>query len=81
MTVVSPLRKPPTQVDRLVTYLRANPGATGLEIVRALAMPKYTGRISDARQQGHVIDCRKRHDGRDGYWLIEGPQQLAAFPD
>jgi hypothetical protein len=60
----------PTQVERLLAYLAANPGATGLEIVTTLAMPKYTSRISDARDQGHTIECRKRPDGRDGYWIV-----------
>jgi hypothetical protein len=66
-----------TQVERLVRYLRANPGATGLEIVTTLAMPKYTSRISDAREQGFVIVCEKDRNGRNGYWLIEAPTQMA----
>lgn len=77
MTTVSPVRGQLTQVDRLVRYLRAHPGVTGLELVRELAMPKYTSRISDARKEGHVIDCRKGADKRDRYYLVEGDTQLA----
>ena len=77
--VVSPLRKPETQVDRLIRYLRMNPGASSLEITVATSIVNVTGRVSDARKAGTEIDCRKRRDGRDGYWLVEKPAQLAAF--
>lgn len=63
--------QPLTQVDRLVAYLRTHPAASGLEIVRALDMPKYTGRISDARAQGYDVVCETRSDGRKGYRVIE----------
>lgn len=56
-----------TQTERLIAYLRSHPGATGLEIVHALALPKYTSRISDARAQGTNILCVTRKDGRKGY--------------
>jgi hypothetical protein len=56
-----------TQTDRLVRWLRENPGATGLEIVKALSLPKYTSRISDARAAGINVVCIKRADGRKGY--------------
>ena len=59
-----------TQVERLVAYLRTHPGATGMEIVTNLRMPKYTSRISDARAQGIDIQCRKV-DGVNGYLVIE----------
>lgn len=58
-----------TQTDRLVQFLRTHPLATGMEIITALALPKYTSRISDARAQGYVIDCEMRSDGRKGYVL------------
>jgi hypothetical protein len=35
-----------------------------------------TGRISDAREEGHVIDCRRGKDGRFHYWIREESQQL-----
>jgi Helix-turn-helix domain len=65
-----------TQVERLVLYLRSHPGASGLELVTALSMPKYTSRISDARAQGIDIVCEKRPDGRNGYRLADGPLTL-----
>ena len=69
-----------TQVERLVEYLRTHPEASGLEIVHALSMPKYTSRVSDARAAGHDIVCARRSDGRQGYTLREpSPVQLAAF--
>lgn len=61
----------PTQTDRLIAYLRANPGSSSLEITRALDIVNVTGRISDARAQGYVIECRKGPDGRDRYTVIE----------
>lgn len=68
-----------TQTERLVAYLRTHPGASGLEIIHALNLPKYTSRISDARAAGFVIECERRSDGRQGYRLIEQPVQLVAF--
>lgn len=66
-----------TQVERLVAYLRSHPGASGLEIVHALSLPKYTSRISDARKQGFDIICATRPDGNKGYTLREQPVQLS----
>jgi hypothetical protein len=68
-----------TQTQRLIRYLRANPGASGLEIIHALAMPKYTSRISDARAQGIGIECRTRPDGRKGYYLVDRPVQAVLW--
>lgn len=68
-----------TQTARLVEYLRTHPQATGLEIVRALSLPKYTSRISDARAAGIEIVCETRSDGRKGYRVVEQPVQLQAF--
>jgi hypothetical protein len=59
--------KGPTQTERLIAFVKANPGVTGLELVKALSMPKYTSRISDARAMGVHIQCVTRKDGRKGY--------------
>ena len=67
-----------TQTERLLVYLRANPGVSSLEITLALRIVNVTGRISDLRKQGHTIDCR-RDNGVDRYVLVEAPVQLAAF--
>jgi hypothetical protein len=67
----SGVTRQPTQTERLVAFVRANPGCTGLEIIQALALPKYTSRISDARALGVVIECVKRKDGRNGYVVKE----------
>jgi hypothetical protein len=67
-----------TQVDRLVAYLRTHPGASGMELIAALALPKYTSRISDARAAGVNIECFRRGDGRKGYRIVEArPAPLA----
>lgn len=66
-----------TQCERLLAYLRANPGASSLEITQALALVNVTGRVSDLRARGVTVDCRKRRDGRDGYFLREQPVQIA----
>lgn len=68
-----------TQTARLAAYLRTHPGATGLEIIHALALPKYTSRISDLRAQGIEVVCETRSDGRKGYRLVDAPVQLTAF--
>lgn len=66
-----------TQTARLVAYLRAHPGASGLEIIHALNLPKYTSRISDARAAGVEILCITRKDGRRGYLIVDPePVQL-----
>ena len=68
-----------TQTQRLVAFLRSHPQATSLEITLACGIVNTTGRISDARAAGFVIECERRSDGRQGYRLIEQPVQLAAF--
>jgi hypothetical protein len=73
-----------TQTERLVAYLRSHPGASGLEIIAALALPKYTSRISDARAAGVQIVCERRSDGFRGYRVVEprAPltgEQIGAF--
>lgn len=64
------------QADRLLRFLRDNPGSSSLEITLSCDIVNVTGRISDLRAAGKVIDCRKRRDGRDGYWLVEQPEQI-----
>ena len=63
-----------SQTDRLLHYLRLNPGASSLDIIRDLTLVNTTGRISDLRARGHVIECRRRVDKFDGYWLVETAQ-------
>ncbi len=63
--------KPDGQTDRLIRWLRENPGSTGLEIVKALSLPKYTSRISDARAAGVNVVCVRRDDGRRVYYVTE----------
>ena len=68
-----------SQAVRLLRYLRLNPGATSLDIIRDLGCVNTTGRISDLRARGHVIECRRRADKFDGYWLIETAQMELAL--
>lgn len=63
-----------TQTQRLIAFLRQNPGSTSLEITLATSLVNVTGRVSDARAAGFVVDCRKRTDGRKGYWIVERDQ-------
>jgi hypothetical protein len=67
-----------TQTERLVRYLRTHPGASGMEIIAALALPKYTSRISDARAAGFDVVCVKK-GGLNRYYLREAPVQQAMF--
>jgi hypothetical protein len=66
-----------TQTDRLIRFLRDHPGASSLELTLALGIVNVTGRVSDARAEGHVIECKRRADKRQGYTLVEKPVQLA----
>lgn len=61
--------KRPTQAQRLLTYLANHPGASSLEITLACDIVNVTGRVSDLRAAGHPIDCRRRDDGKDGYYI------------
>mgnify|MGYP001616492355 FL=1 len=67
-----------TQVERLIRYLRSHPGSSGMELIAALSLPKYTSRISDARAQGFDIVC-ERQNGINRYRLVEKPQQQTMF--
>jgi hypothetical protein len=66
-----------SQTDRVVRFIRANPGASSWEITLATGAVNVTGRISDARAEGHLIECKRRADKRQGYTLVEAPVQLA----
>ena len=61
----------PTQAERLLAYVRANPGVSSLEITLATRIVNVTGRVSDARAAGHDVRCIRRFDGRQGYVLVE----------
>jgi hypothetical protein len=63
-----------TQCERLLIYLTINRGASSLEIVRDLSIVNTTGRISDLRAAGNIVECRRRTDGRQGYWLRDAAQ-------
>ena len=68
-----------TQTQTLIRFLRANPGATSLEITLATSLVNVTGRVSDARAAGYVVECRKRTDSRKGYWIVEKDQMELAL--
>lgn len=63
-----------SQVDRLLAYLRQNPGASSLEITMACGIVNVTGRISDLRARDIEVQCYRRSDGRDGYRVIDKAQ-------
>lgn len=62
-----------TQSERIVAFLRANPGATTMELQLGLApfVSNPRARISDLRAQGVNVVCITRADGRKGYRVIE----------
>jgi hypothetical protein len=74
--------KPGGQTARLYAYLRANPGASSLEIIRDLSVTNATGRISDLRdvgeREGFVVLRERRKDGRWGY-VIAPREPLTLF--
>lgn len=65
-----------TQKQRLYEYLKYHPGASSLEITIELGIVNVTGRVSDLRRDAIAVDCRRREDGRDGYYLRESPLQM-----
>jgi hypothetical protein len=65
-----------SQTDRLVQFLRANPGVSSLELTVALRLVNVTGRVSDARTEGYVIDVVRGSDRVFRYYLRE-PAQMA----
>lgn len=66
------------QQDRLLDYLRDNPGCSSLDIIRDLSILNTTGRISDLRAAGFTIDTWRSKAGVWRYRLIEAPVQMAA---
>lgn len=66
-----PRLKPDGQAARMLRYLRDHPGASSLDITQAMFIVNVTGRVSDLRAAGYIVECRKRPDGRDGYVVIE----------
>mgnify|MGYP001394810010 CR=1 FL=1 len=65
-----------TQSDRLLAYLRANPGASSLMITHDLAIVNVTGRVSDLRARGIVIEAKRDAAGIFRYRVAEDPVQL-----
>ena len=45
-----------TQCERLEAELRKRP-LTPMQIINDLKIPKYTGRISDLRAKGLIVEC------------------------
>lgn len=63
-----------TQAERLLLFLTVNPGRSSLEISEALALPNVTGRVSDLRAAGNVIEA-VRVNGVFRYY-VRNPAQL-----
>ena len=59
------------QPARLLRWLRSNAGASSLEITNALYIVNVTGRVSDLRAAGYIVECRKGPDRRDRYFVVE----------
>lgn len=66
-----------TQTEKLLAYLRANPGASAMELVTVLRIPKYTSRISDLRKSGVDVVVERDAQGVNRYRVVEKPQQMA----
>lgn len=65
-----------TQVERLIAWLRANPGSSSLEITIGLRIVNVTGRVSDIRRiPGLDVEC-KTVDGVSRYFLRENDGTL-----
>jgi hypothetical protein len=63
----------PTQAERVLAYLRANPGATALDIAHGchpwVSNPR--ARISDLRAAGHDVQVVRRSDRKNGFVVVE----------
>lgn len=59
------------QAMRLLRWLRANPDSSSLEITQALSVVNVTGRVSDLRAAGYIVECRKGPDRRDRYRVVD----------
>jgi hypothetical protein len=59
-----------TQADRVLRWLRENPGSSTLEIQRALGLTNATARISELRNEGHMFR-KVRVDGVYRYSVVE----------
>ena len=62
---------PDGQPMRLLRWLRANPGSSSYEITVALRLVNVTGRVSDLRSAGYVIECIEDKNGVARYRLVE----------
>jgi predicted transcriptional regulator len=58
------------QRDRVLRWLRENPGSSMLEVQRALGCTNATARISELRDAGHMFR-KERVDGVYRYSLVE----------
>lgn len=65
-----------TQAQRLLAYLRANPGASSLEVTLGTRIVNVTGRVSDLRAQGYTVLCIRDREGVARYRVVEKPAQL-----
>ena len=72
-----------TQTDRLVEYLKnqGQSGATSFQVIMDCSIINVTGRVSDARKEGHVIECRKVKSNRNSKkflytFVYQGKKQL-----
>lgn len=63
--------KPDGQAARLLRWLRDHPGSSSLDVTRALLIVNVTGRISDIRRAGYLVECRKDGDRVDRYFVVE----------
>jgi len=68
-----------TQTQRVLAYLRSNPGASSLEITMATGCVNVTGRISDIRKTGVEVKCYRGADKRDRYIVVEAAQLALAL--
>lgn len=71
----------PTQSERVLTFLRANPGATALDIAHGCRpwVSNPRARISDLRAQGFDVQVVRRDDGKNGFVVVEPSPVQAAF--
>ena len=63
--------KPDGQAARMLRWLRDHPGSSSLDITQALFIVNVTGRVSDLRAAGYVVECSKGSDRRDRYTVVE----------
>lgn len=57
-----------SQTGRLLSALKRQKSLTNRQIVSQLNILRYSARIAELRQEGHIVECVRVHDGLFRYY-------------